>query len=212
MHRHHLHATCVALTLLAFCSSSNAANIVETLDDVSTWVGSGSNRSGLVIDWGDDRAPVAWGYRWEGPTTAEDLVRAVDVSDVRLVGSFSEIEGFGTFVDSFGYDRDDDGFSTADVDDSFGQGTFFDFWEFFTAHASPYDGSSAWTSSDVGISSSTLTDGSWVGFRFDADFPGPGPGPVPASVPEPSSSLLLLYGTFLGAGFVGRIRRASRTK
>ncbi len=126
----------------------------------------------------------------------------------RLFATLSEFAGFGAFIDSFGYDRDGDGFSVSDPDDSFGQSDFANFWEFFTASSSPYDGSSTWTSSDVGMSSYTLTDGNWIGFRFDAEFPGPTPGPVPASVPEPSV-LILLGGTLLGAVAVGRIRRKS---
>ncbi len=210
MPRPFLYAACLVAASLAIPSPLRA-DIVETLDDIPTWVGSGSNRAGFVIDWGDGRAPVAWGYRWDGSSNAENLVRAVDTADVRLVGVLSEFPGFGAFVDSFGYDRDGDGFSTTDADDSFGQSDFVDFWEFFTAPTSPYDGSSAWTSSDEGVSGTMLADGNWVGFRFDAFFPGPVPGPVPASVPEPSV-MLLLGGTLLGAGVVGRIRRASRAK
>lgn len=194
-------------------TGSVRADIVETLDDIPTWVGSGSNRAGLVIDWGDSRSPIAWGYRWDGDATAEMLVRGVDSADLSLVATLSEFAGFGAYVDSFGYDRDGDGFSTADPDDSFGQGDVFNFWEFFTAPTNPYDGSSMWTSSDVGMSTFTLADGNWIGFRFDANFPGPGPEPVPlpASVPEPSA-FLLFGGTLLGMSVVSRIRRRSSAK
>jgi hypothetical protein len=123
----------------------------------------------------------------------------------------SEFPGFGAFIDSVGYDRDGDGFNMADPDDSFGQSDLANFWEFFTAPSSPYDGSSMWSSSDIGMSTYTLADGNWIGFRFDADFPGPAPGPVPASVPEPSV-LLLFGGTLLGASVVGRIRRRPSAK
>jgi len=196
---------------LATFVSSARAEIVETLDDIPTWIGSGSNRAGLVIDWGDSRSPIAWGYRWDGSVTAETLVRDIDAADLRLMASLSEFAGFGAFVDSFGYDRDGDGFSTSDPDDSFGQSDLANFWEFFTTSSSPYDGSSTWASSDIGMSSYTLADGNWIGFRFDAEFPGPAPGPVPASVPEPSA-FVLFGGTLLGASIVSRIRRKSRAQ
>jgi hypothetical protein len=203
--------TALGAVLLLVSTASSQADIIQTLDQIPTWVGSGANRAGLVIDWGDSRDPVAWGYRWDGSATAETLVRDVDAADASLVASLSEFAGFGAFVDSFGYDRNGNGFSTSDPNDSFGQADLMNFWEFFTAPTSPYDGSSMWTSSDVGMSSYTLADGNWVGFRFDADFPGPDPGPVPAAVPEPSV-MLLLGGTFLAAGCIGRIRRKSRAQ
>lgn len=201
------------LATLAANASSSRADIVETLDDIPTWVGSGSNRAGLVIDWGDGRDPLAWGYRWNGTSSAEDLVRTVDLADTRLVGVLKEFEGFGAYVESFGYDRNGNGFSELDPNDSFGQGDFFDFWELFSAPTSPYNGSSSWISSDFGIGRTILADGNWIGFRFDASFPGPAPGavPLPAAVPEPSV-MFLLGGTFLGAAVVGRIRRQSRAK
>jgi hypothetical protein len=190
--------------LLAVASSASA-DIVKSLDDIPTWVGSGSNRAGLVIDWGDGRSPIAWGYRWEGSAKAEALVRNVDTADIRLVSGITKYS-FGSLVDSFGYDRDGDGFSSSDPDDSFGNFDGAQFWELFTAESSPYNGSSTWTSSGVGMSEYALEDGNWVGFRFDDGYPGPEPGPVPASIPEPSV-FVLFGGTLLGAAAVGRIRR-----
>ena len=188
------------------------AGSVTTLDDIEFWVGGGSNRAGLVIDWADGRDPLAWGYRWDGDATGEDMLRAVDERSERLgveLRSFS----FGESVEAIGYDRDGDGFAESDPQDSFARaGDFvsdFRFWNYYVAADSPYspaDGDGAWTSSDVGISDRGLTDGAFDGFRFQtfgASVPGR-PSAAPAPVPEPATALLVL----LAAG--AAVRRRGR--
>lgn len=213
MSRFHIIASAVLAGSLAWANPADAA-LVENLDDIAFWVGSGASRSALVIDWADGRDPLAWGYRWNGTATAEDLLRAVDLADPRLT---VVLEAFGPdfFVNAAGYDRDGDGFTPSDPQDSYRESgdfiTDFRFWEYLTAPDSPYDGSATWASENLGISDRVLADGLWNGFRFDDAFPGPGPAQpmaavAPAAVPEPSS-LLLLAGSMLAGGAVYRIRR-----
>ena len=203
------------------CCPPALAEEVRGFDDLRFWTGEGANESAIVIDWGDGdpRDPLAWGYRWDGAATAEDAVLAVVAADRRLAATFDDFGSDGDpnlFVNSFGYDRDGDGFAADDADDSFAaSGDFvsdFRFWEFLTAATSPYVGG-AWASSDFGISSTPLVEGLWNGFRFDADFPGPGPGPpvaAPAAVPEPSTWLLIAAAGALGGGRRVRRRRPAR--
>lgn len=78
-----------------------------TPDDVHLWVGAGTNRMVLVIDWNHDRSvsSKAWGYRWNGP--APDLatvLRRVALEDHRLSVFCSD-----GCVKALAYDADDDG-------------------------------------------------------------------------------------------------------
>ena len=215
----------IAAALAAFLSAASAsAGLVTTLDDIELWAGSGSNRSALVIDWADGRDPLAWGYRWDGAATGEEMFMAILAADGRLTAKFNNfgsLEEPNLFVNTIGYDRDEDGLSKNDADDSFeSSGNFVDdfrFWEYHTAPNSPYtdaDGPGTWESSDVGISGRTLSDGAWDGFRFDAASPGPAPGQAVAAevaaVPEPGAGLLVLLAA--AGGFVARRRGVGRAR
>lgn len=87
------------------------------LDDVTFWIGSGSQRAVLLIEWKSPevlnntevRPPaiaqtLAWGYRWEGEATAADLFNEVVAADPRLFAVLSEDTGFGAMVLGLGYD------------------------------------------------------------------------------------------------------------
>ncbi len=94
-----------------------------SLDDIQFWCGSGTNRAALVIHWNSPEVrnntavpdPVAekslaWGYRFNGTATAEDMFNAVVAADHRLfVTSTEPSPGFGAFVYSIGYDLNNNG-------------------------------------------------------------------------------------------------------
>src|SRR5690606_13554723 len=94
-----------------------------SLDDIQFWCGSGTNRAALVIHWNSPEVrnntavpdPVAekslaWGYRFNGTATAEDMFNAVVAADHRLfVTSTAPSPGFGAFVYSVGYDLNNNG-------------------------------------------------------------------------------------------------------
>lgn len=70
------------------------------LADVHYWVGEGTNRCGVIIDWGAKGGSRAWGYRWSGTcTNLSEVVRRIVWEDPRLVANAQQ-----TF---FGYDVND---------------------------------------------------------------------------------------------------------
>ena len=139
-----------------------------SFDDIRFWVGEGTNRMVVVIDWNVPDAPssLAWGYRWNGAAPA--MARAIsDIAreDNRL-HYFSSQSQWGTSVDGFGYDR-------ADVAASFdlASETATDSSALFGAYAGPYYwaqspgtgadfASVAWTYG-AGVDADLATDGGW---------------------------------------------------
>ncbi len=55
----------------------------STADDVTFWTGSGANEAVLVVDFHDGAEPssYAWGFRFDGTTTGEDMLNAVADAD-----------------------------------------------------------------------------------------------------------------------------------
>jgi len=60
-------------------------------DDVDFWVGEGSKQAIFVADWNDDIEPesMAWGYRWNGDVTAEEMMQDIAEADPRLTINIS---------------------------------------------------------------------------------------------------------------------------
>ena len=89
----------------ALFAASNVAAF--TFDDIHFWVGSGTNRVGLVIDWSTkhgDGAARAWGYRWNGDcTNLAEVVNRIVRADNRLHIGASKTT-WGMFYSFFGYD------------------------------------------------------------------------------------------------------------
>jgi len=195
-------------------------------DDLVFWVGSGSNEAGFVIDWGDGRDPLAWGYRWDGAATGEDMLLAIVSADDRLFTKVSPPGGFGVALLGLGYDRDGDGFGidddtmfgdggifevpppqdgamASDMDDSYAEGWSTAFWSYWVSDGSPYGGGGEWDFAPTGISGRSLTDGAWDGFSFAPDFISSAPNLPVAAVPSGGGVALAVVGSVMA----GRRRR-----
>lgn len=100
-------ASCAAAAALGL-AAGGAARAEFTFDDVHFWVGGGTNRAVVVVDWNTAGAqPLAWGYRWDGePVPARVAIEAIAREDNRLEYA-SSVSQWGTSVDGFGYDRSD---------------------------------------------------------------------------------------------------------
>ena len=98
----------LALATLFVAAKASAVS----LDDIQFWVGSGTNRAALVIEWSvpESRiystvpAPIAdkslvWGYRFNGKATAAQMFQAIVAADPRLyaVGTIDPLYGLGIF-------------------------------------------------------------------------------------------------------------------
>ncbi len=87
--------TSVALTIQLSWGQS-----AFTADDVHSWTGSGSKHAILVISFNDGSSPMsyAWGYRFDGNKTAEDMLIAVHQADTSL-----EIDMPGGMINNIHY-------------------------------------------------------------------------------------------------------------
>ena len=90
------------------------------LDDIPLWTGSGTNRAALVIEWNSPElfnnssvaVPAAnktmvWGYHFNGPATATQMLQAVLAADPKLY-VVADVT-YGTFVEGIGYNLDGNG-------------------------------------------------------------------------------------------------------
>ena len=113
-----------AATLMAFSPAWGF-----TFDDIQYWVGSGTNKCAVVIDFNDGSVPncsFAWGFRWNGDAPSmKAILDEITAEDPRLK-MFASVSQYGSFIDAFGYDVDGDGgtftlsgFAKSDDDDLF---------------------------------------------------------------------------------------------
>ena len=76
-----------------------------TFDDIQYWVGNGSNKAALVIEWHDGNRPDAmvWGYRWDGEATGHDMIVAIAKADQKLLLLTQYTGWMGYTIDGIGY-------------------------------------------------------------------------------------------------------------
>jgi len=160
--------------------------------NVEYTVGSGSNISYVVVDFGGSPASnpgpgdtYAYGFRWENSaTTADALLALTGVPGGLEVGVTDFGGSLGLGLDRLAYLGDDD--TPVFGDDE-------RFWNFY--QGSLGDAVVTWGLAQVGISGGVLTDGSFSGFRAQSfGFTDPVV-PVTNAVPEPNSALCWLIAT-----------------
>ncbi|MDE5762770.1 MAG: Ig-like domain-containing protein, partial [Bacteroidales bacterium] len=75
-----------------------------SFDDILFWVGEGTNRAALVVDWHDEALDHAlvWGYRWNGEATGYDMISAIAAADSRFT-LLTHVTNLGNTVAGLGY-------------------------------------------------------------------------------------------------------------
>ncbi|MEM9080969.1 MAG: PEP-CTERM sorting domain-containing protein [Verrucomicrobiota bacterium] len=212
--------TLAGICLLVGGAFSLKAATVSGLGDLISVVGSGSNFAGLVIDFNDGLSTesFAWGYRWDGAASGEDMLVAILSADPNLsIDSTSFIQEISYF----------DGVDLHVQASDFGVGALS--WGYYVAGGFSGDDQStmpggnpiavggggtslpsSWTIANSGPSGldffgdpgRVLEDGSWDAWSFGSYDPNtfahlvaPGPELPTAAVivPEPSGVLLSAF-------------------
>ena len=204
----------LALLISAPLTSWSSLITVNSFTNIQYWTGSGTNRAALVLEFGGPSTPasVAWGYRWNGSSTAASMLFALAGtitvtgtnapsplvgSDPRLSVDASFFSGFGGyFVNTISYNQI--GLpapwtqTTRLIEDAyFVDGTYP---TLYSLNSGGLWGAS-FTQAQVGMSDISLTNGVWIGFvqSDGADDPRTFAQPV-AAVPEPGTAALLVMG------------------
>ena len=202
----------LALLIAAPCTAWPQLITVSSLSDIQYWNGSGTNRAGLVLEFGDAATPtsIAWGYRWNGPSSAASALFALAGTitgssapspllgaDPRLsvdVSFFPDYGGY--FVNSMSYNQV--GLSAPWTqnarliqDNYFGDGTYP---TLYSLNSTPGVWANSFTLAEVGMSDLSLSNGMWIGFvQSEGVDPLVFAQPV-AAVPEPRTWALLAAG------------------
>jgi hypothetical protein len=164
--------------------------------DIQAWAGEGDKKCAFVIQWSDDDEDNAlmFGYRWSGEATGTDVAKAVVEMHPKLFGAFTDDGPYGTTIDGFGWDGNDDGvFSVTlkdgsvvepgangfmqggaagydesyatDAGDRWHGGWYEGYWSYWTCNP----GDENFSYSQVGASSRKLEDGCIDGWIFAPD-------------------------------------------
>lgn len=208
-------------TFVAFVLTSIPAHavLVSTFDDIVYWIGSGSNQAAMVIQWNDGNSPqsVVWGFRWDGTetVTAQDMLFAVAGNISVSEGSPSPETGADSrlgisliYYSSFGYMLDGVTYNQVGLGGEFtsvlriqeGYSAEEESWTLYTIGMQESWPTEAVLPADFGMSTLTLTDGTWYGWSYTAAFLPPDyyppisftfDQPTAAAIPEPSAALLV---------------------
>ena len=115
-----------------------------SFDDITNWVGTGSNQAAMVVHWsspevfnlaysdGEDTpmpAPIqevsmVWGYRFDGTASAETMMLAIAAADPQLYVYGGGQPGLGIAVLGIGYDLNSDGFGLSNGSITYGSSDF----------------------------------------------------------------------------------------
>lgn len=199
------------LAIVATGTSADAQNVSD-FDDIDLWVGTGSNRAALVIDFHDGGSEAAseeswvWGFRWSGTATGFDMLSAVAAADVSLsVNSPDYIQVVTYSVGSNTYEQNSQlspeswGYYIAGGSSTIYNDSFLPIGTFDAPNGGVnMPSSTQWSISTSGTQGRTLADGSWDAFSYGTYDPATYAHEVPpgdvafAAIPEPKSVVLLL--------------------
>jgi hypothetical protein len=181
----------LAIWVVAVVFAVQGRAFAFSIEDITYWVGSGTNRAALAIDWqqgSTQPASLVWGYRWNGTATGAQMLSAIVADDPRLFAKLggtaaSPVAAYGLGYDAnyngqFGIDDDtvfdSQGFAftdpadlamPTDAGDYFAEGWFTGLWHYGNAVSDPYAGGQ-WISGQSGMASRQLTDGAWDSWAF----------------------------------------------
>lgn len=165
-----------------------------SMDDIKYWVGTGSNRAALVIEWHDGKTPDAlvWGYRWDGDAYGFDMIREIVKADPRLIFLTHMTGSMGYTIAGLGYNINKSGnhyliynnkvndpkypsngivYTTSYNYDNWKYSDVNDHWSsgWYKGYWSYWVKNSqkdTWVYSNLGASSRKLVNGSWDGWSF----------------------------------------------
>lgn len=189
-----------AMSLAAACAMCHGSARADSFsfDDVHFWVGSGTNRAVVVVDFNIPDKPessLAWGYRWNGNAVQKDALDAIARED-RRYRLLQSVSSYGPSLDGMAYDANGNGgvFAIADgyaYDDDdlvgvngLGDNYAYYFWGSLMLTNSLTYNITDWKDCGSGFGSQELLPNTFAGFTFSSDWPPPIPSfPVAAESP-----------------------------
>lgn len=86
-------------------NSSGGGDPYFAFRDIKYWIGTGTKKAALVIDWHDGNQPKAlvWGYRFDGKKSAGEMLEEIANQDPRLLIAIGEGMKSGTCLFSIAY-------------------------------------------------------------------------------------------------------------
>lgn len=86
-------------------NSSGGGDPYFAFRDIKYWIGTGSKKAALIIDWHDGNQPEAlvWGYRFDGKKSAGEMLEEIANQDPRLLIAIGEGMKSGTCLFSIAY-------------------------------------------------------------------------------------------------------------
>lgn len=86
-------------------NSSSGGDPYFAFRDIKYWIGIGSKKAALVIDWhdGNKLEALVWGYRFDGKKSTGDMLEEIAVQDPRLLIAIGNAMSTGTCLFSIAY-------------------------------------------------------------------------------------------------------------